>query len=85
MRGCSYYYGTNQAKSFLRTNKIRMIVRGHEVQIDGYNYQKSENDRMLTLTIFSAPNYCDVYKNKGAIAIVKDVTLFSIQEQVCHS
>ncbi len=29
MRGCSYYYGVNQTKSFLKTNKIKMIVRGH--------------------------------------------------------
>jgi len=33
MRGCSYYYGVSQVKSFLKYNRIKMIVRGHEVQI----------------------------------------------------
>lgn len=50
-----------------------MIIRGHEVQIEGFNYQKSNTDEKLTLTIFSAPNYCDTYKNKGAVALINDV------------
>lgn len=44
MRGCSYFYGISQTKKFLKENKIKLIIRGHEVQIDGFNYQKAEND-----------------------------------------
>lgn len=73
MRGCSYFYSKIQTKRFLKDNKIKMIIRGHEVQIEGYNYQKSNNDEKLTLTIFSAPNYCDTYHNKGAVAYINDV------------
>jgi serine/threonine-protein phosphatase 2B catalytic subunit len=73
MRGCSYYYGKLQAKKFLKDNKIKMIIRGHEVQIEGFSYQKTSLDEKLTLTIFSAPNYCDTYKNKGAVAIIHNV------------
>lgn len=73
MRGCSYYYSRIQAKRFLKDNKVKMIIRGHEVQIEGFSYQKSTNDEKLTLTIFSAPNYCDTYKNKGAVALIADV------------
>jgi hypothetical protein len=47
-----------------------MIIRGHEVQTKGFAYQFSEFREKLTLTIFSAPNYCDIYKNKGGIAII---------------
>lgn len=83
MRGCSYYYSKIQAKRFLKDNKVKMIIRGHEVQINGYNYQKSNSDEKLTLTIFSAPNYCDTYKNKGAVAFVADVNfhLFRTKSQ----
>lgn len=79
MRGCSYCFGSIQTKKFLKENRIKLIIRGHEVQIDGFNYQKGENDEKLTLTIFSAPNYCDSYKNKGALAIIRDNKL-SIQK-----
>ena len=47
---------------------MHMIIRGHEVQLEGFKYQDSTNKKMRpTLTIFSAPNYCDKYNNKGAI------------------
>lgn len=42
----------------------------------GYAYQMSDCRKKLTLTIFSAPNYCDTYKNKGGIAIIN--VLFKI-------
>ena len=47
-----------------------MIIRGHEVQMKGYKYQLGNNNQPLTLTIFSAPKYCDNYRNKGAVAIM---------------
>ena len=34
---------------------------------EGYKYQRYEKVP-LTLTIFSAPNYADIYQNKGCIA-----------------
>ncbi len=66
-RQCSFYFGLNQAKSFLTKNNLKMIIRAHEVHPEGYKYQLLMNVP-LTLTIFSAPNYADVYKNKGTIA-----------------
>lgn len=39
-----------------------MVVRSHEVKPLGYEYQKGGK----TLTVFSAPNYCDQMGNKGA-------------------
>lgn len=67
MRQCSYYFGIDQAKNFLNRNGLKLIIRGHEVEKEGFKYQKNHNVP-LTLTIFSAPNYGDVYKNKGCIA-----------------
>ena len=52
-----------------------MIIRAHELQDDGYKFQESSKSKKqsdaYSLTLFSAPNYCDKFKNKGAIAIIK--------------
>jgi len=43
------------------------IIRAHEACFDGYRFQYiSEDEVPRVITIFSAPNYCDVYKNKAA-------------------
>lgn len=68
-RGCSYYYGADALKIFLKRNNLLSIIRAHEVQIDGYKmYRWGGTDEFPSvITLFSAPNYCDVYKNRGAI------------------
>ncbi len=70
MRSCSYYYSRNQTVKFLNSNNIKLIIRGHEVQMKGFKYQYNGDNQPLALTIFSAPKYCDSYKNKGAVAIL---------------
>lgn len=54
---------------FLERNKLISIIRGHEAQIDGYKMHRWDGgqDFPMVITIFSAPNYCDVYNNKGAV------------------
>lgn len=50
-----------------------MLLRGHEVQQEGYKmYKWNEKDdpTPLCCTIFSAPNYCGVYENKGAALVL---------------
>lgn len=47
------------------------------MQRNGFSYQIDDLRRKLTLTIFSAPNYCGVSKNKGGIAII-DVKFYLI-------
>lgn len=67
-RGCSYFFGAEATKRILKENDLITIIRGHEVQKDGYKMQFwNGNDFPSVITIFSAPNYCDCYKNKGAI------------------
>lgn len=69
-RGCSFVYGTDALSRFLAANNLLSLIRGHEVQLEGF--------KMLTwrgksfpqvITVFSAPNYCDTYNNKGAVII----------------
>jgi len=47
---------------------LTAIIRAHEAQFDGYKMQFINEQTSIprVITIFSAPNYCDVYKNKGA-------------------
>lgn len=68
-RGCSYYFGYELAKSFLDRNRMISIIRAHEAQIEGYKMHKwnPHTPFPTVITIFSAPNYCDVYNNKGAV------------------
>ena len=69
VRGCSYFYGMEAIKKFLDNSNLISIIRAHEAQLDGYKMHKwsGGTDFPLVITIFSAPNYCDVYNNKGAV------------------
>ena len=51
---------------FIENNKLLSIIRGHEVQDAGFKmYRKRSSTGFPALmTVFSAPNYCDYYKNK---------------------
>lgn len=67
-RGCSYFFGADATKRLLKENDLISVIRGHEVQKDGYKMQFwNGNEFPSIITIFSAPNYCDCYKNKGAV------------------
>mmetsp|Transcript_30796 Transcript_30796/g.35057 ORF Transcript_30796/g.35057 Transcript_30796/m.35057 type:complete len:488 (+) Transcript_30796:135-1598(+) len=77
VRGCSYFYGADAVNKFLEKNSLLSVLRAHEAQLDGYKMHKwnGEGDFPLVITIFSAPNYCDVYNNKGAIIKFENNTL----------
>ncbi|KAJ7058952.1 serine/threonine-protein phosphatase 2B catalytic subunit A1 [Mycena amicta] len=69
VRGCSYYFTYNAVSAFLERNKLLSIIRAHEPQDAGYRlYRKTARSKFpAVITIFSAPNYLDLYKNKGAV------------------
>lgn len=68
-RGCSYYFGFELAKSFLHKNSLLSIIRAHEAQANGFKMYHWGGQKQFptVITIFSAPNYCDFYNNKGAV------------------
>lgn len=41
---------------------LELLVRSHEMKDEGYEVEADGK----VITIFSAPNYCDQMKNKGA-------------------
>ena len=62
-RKCSQIYGSQAVNQFLEDNSLICIVRAHEVQMDGYKFHTWNGAAELppVITIFGAPNYCDIY------------------------
>lgn len=53
IRGMGYSFGPDVTECFLRLNKIKKVIRSHEVCPNGYKYHHS--DKLITL--FSCPRY----------------------------
>lgn len=66
MRGCGYTFGSDTTAKFCETNGVSFVVRAHQMVMNGYQWE--HNEKLLTL--FSAPNYCGINNNKGAIAVI---------------
>ncbi|KAG5456604.1 MAG: Metallo-dependent phosphatase-like protein, partial [Olpidium bornovanus] len=69
VRGCSFFFTYHAACQFLERNNLLSVIRAHEAQDAGYRmYRRSKTSGFPTvITIFSAPNYLDVYNNKAAV------------------
>jgi serine/threonine-protein phosphatase 5 len=61
-RGVGFAFGPDIAHNFLERNNLSLLVRSHEVKEEGYLVEHEGK----TITVFSAPNYCDSMGNKGA-------------------
>merc|ERR1719436_1480499 len=74
VRGCSYFYSFNAVCDFLAENKLLSLIRAHEAQDQGYKmYRRNSQTGFPSLiTLFSAPNYLDVYNNKAAVLKYED-------------
>ena len=73
-RGCSFMYSHDSVCEFLNTNKLKGLIRAHEVQAEGYRaFPKNlATNFPSVISVFSAPNYCDLYGNKGAVLNLVD-------------
>jgi serine/threonine-protein phosphatase 2B catalytic subunit len=76
-RSCSFYFGQQAANKFLKANGLSSVIRAHEAQLEGYKMHRwnGQNKFPVVITLFSAPNYCDCYNNKGALLKLVDNTL----------
>lgn len=61
-RGVGFAFGPDITRAFLQRNGLNLLVRSHEVKEEGYLVEHGGK----TVTVFSAPNYCDTMGNKGA-------------------
>lgn len=69
VRGCSCFYTYHAVCDFLKRNNLLSVIRAHEAQDAGYRmYRTSQNTGFPSvITLFSAPNYIDMYNNKAAV------------------
>jgi serine/threonine-protein phosphatase PP1 catalytic subunit len=64
-RGTSYTFGPGPLRRFLDRFKFDLVCRAHQAVLGGYEFPFQDEQGILTL--FSAPNYCNEYGNKGAV------------------
>ncbi|ALC40844.1 PpD5 [Drosophila busckii] len=67
-RGVSVTFGSSVVHTFLASYGFHLIVRAHQVVQDGYEFFANRK----LVTIFSAPNYCNMFDNCAAVLIVDE-------------
>eukprot|EP00011_Vannellida_sp_DIVA3-517-6-12_P007110 CAMPEP_0114624812 /NCGR_PEP_ID=MMETSP0168-20121206/10954_1 /TAXON_ID=95228 ORGANISM="Vannella sp., Strain DIVA3 517/6/12" /NCGR_SAMPLE_ID=MMETSP0168 /ASSEMBLY_ACC=CAM_ASM_000044 /LENGTH=709 /DNA_ID=CAMNT_0001836087 /DNA_START=59 /DNA_END=2185 /DNA_ORIENTATION=- len=68
-RGCAWEFGQKALEEFVTKNNIDCIMRAHEVKRVGYEehyFHQYDRTSPQLITVFSAPNYCDMYENRAA-------------------
>lgn len=73
-RECSVKFGLEPVKEVLKKNNYISIIRAHQVQPDGYKMHRWGGNQAFpsVITVFSAPNYCNEYHNKGAVILIEN-------------
>lgn len=75
-RGCGTLFGPDVTEKFLEDNNLKLLVRSHEVKQEGYSVEHNGK----CITVFSAPNYVDQMKNKGAYLVFDSDLNYTVQQ-----
>lgn len=67
-RGVGYTFGPDITDVWCRTNGNELIVRGHQVAMEGYMW----NHPGKCVTVFSSPNFCNRCGNEAAIMLIDE-------------
>jgi len=62
-RGAGFMFGRVPVKKFHHTNSTTLLVRAHQLQLEGFTYQLDKQ----VLTVWSAPNYMYRCGNVGCV------------------
>ena len=65
-RGAGYLYGTKPTDEFCRNNEFELIVRAHQMMMEGYHYHFGGTK---LVTVWSAPNY--MYRAGNLASVMK--------------
>ncbi|KAK7199914.1 serine/threonine protein phosphatase 2B catalytic subunit A2 [Novymonas esmeraldas] len=76
-RGLSYVFNFACAKRFVSANNLLCLVRSHEVQEMGFKLYRPHPNHLFPcmISLFSAPNYCSSFGNKGAVLVIAKETV----------
>lgn len=75
-RGAGYEFGQDVSEQFNHVNGLRVIVRAHQLVMDGYQWCHDDN----VLTVFSAPNYCYRWGNRGAVLEIDETFAYELRQ-----
>lgn len=64
-RSTAYYFTEKALRKFLKANGLSHVIRGHELEMDGYRFHHSG----LLLTVFSSSRYCNSCNKSAAVFI----------------
>lgn len=64
-RSTAFYFTEKALRKFLKANNLSHVIRGHELEMDGYRFHHSG----MLITIFSSSRYCNSTNKAAAIFI----------------
>ena len=67
-RGISVTFSKKTLQNFLNDNNLELLCRAHQVVEQGYEFYGNKT----CVTVFSAPNYCGMFDNSGAMMVVDE-------------
>ena len=67
-RGISVTFSKKSLQNFLKDNNLELLCRAHQVVEQGYEFYGNNS----CVTVFSAPNYCGMFDNSGAMMVVDE-------------
>ena len=67
-RGISVTFSKKYVQKFLSDNNLELLCRAHQVVEEGYEFFANKS----CVTVFSAPNYCGMFDNSGAMMVVDE-------------
>ena len=73
-RGISFCFSEKAVNVFTSKNNLDLICRAHQVVEEGYQFFAN----MKLITIFSAPNYMNMFDNNGGILYVNENLVCSL-------
>ena len=65
-RGSGVLFGPVAVKTFLKKNKMKLIIRAHQMVENGYELLFNNT----VLTIFSCPNYTRTFNNAAGLLLI---------------
>jgi diadenosine tetraphosphatase ApaH/serine/threonine PP2A family protein phosphatase len=74
-RGAGWLFGKPQVERFLQRNGLKMIVRSHQLAMEGYQWHFDHQ----CITVWSAPNYMYRAGNKASVMVVDEEKQFDLR------